>query len=125
MKWIGWMSGTGSPGRERQKRWVWQAGSPADGGPTSRSAPKMTGESRWSCRFSPTPGQVCDDVDPDRAQVVRGAEPREQEELRRPDRPAAHDGLPGPHALDAAVLRPFHPDAARSVEQETPRDARP
>ena len=57
MKWIGWMSGTGSPGRERQKRWVWQAGRPGEGGPTSRSALKMTGESRWSCRFSPTPGR--------------------------------------------------------------------
>ena len=57
MKWIGWMSGTASPGRERQKRCVWQAGRPAEGGPTSRSALKMTGESRWSCRFSPTPGR--------------------------------------------------------------------
>ena len=57
MKWIGWRSGAGSPGRERQKRCVWQAGRPGDGGPISRSALKITGESRWSWRFSPTPGR--------------------------------------------------------------------
>ena len=44
MKWIGCRSGAGSPARERQKRWVWQAGRPGEGGPTSRSALKITGE---------------------------------------------------------------------------------
>ena len=67
-------------------------------------------------------GQVRDDVDAERAQVIRRPDPREQEELRRPDRPAAHDDLPGVRALDAAVLRPLDADAPRAVEQQAPRD---
>ena len=46
MKWIGWTSGAGKPGRERQKRCVWHAGRPGDGGPISRSALKITGDNR-------------------------------------------------------------------------------
>ena len=122
MKWIGWMSGTGSPGRERQKRCVWQAGRPGEGGPTSRSALKMTGREQVVVQVLADAGQVRDDVDAERAQVIRRPDPREQEELRRPDRPAAHDDLLGLRALDAAVLRPLDADAARAVEQQAPRD---
>ena len=46
MKWMGCTSGPGRPGCERQNRCVWQAGRPGEGGPTSRSALKITGESR-------------------------------------------------------------------------------
>ena len=58
------MSGTGRSGRERQKRCVWHAGRPGDGAPISRSAVKITGDSRWSCRFSPMPGRSATTLTP-------------------------------------------------------------
>jgi len=68
------------------------------------------------------PRQVCDDVDPDRPQLVCRPDPREEEELRRADRPSAQDDLPGLHALDAAVLRPLHADAAGALDQHPARE---
>ena len=52
----------------------------------------MTGESRWSWRFSPTPGRSATTSMPCVADVG-GPDAREQEQLRRPDRPAADDDL--------------------------------
>ena len=115
MKWIGWMSGTGRPGRERQKRCVWQAGRPGDGGPTSRSALKITGESRWSWRFSPTPGRsattsIADaragDPPARRRRAAAAAPSRSSRRRRSPRRACAR--------LDAAVARPLDADAARA-----------
>ena len=59
------------------------------------------------------PREVGDDVDAHGAEMIRGADPGEQEELCRADRPAAHDdavgvGLPG---------RPLDTGAARALEQ--------
>ena len=68
------------------------------------------------------PRQVCDDVDPERPQTVCRPDPREEEELRRADRPSVQDHLPGLHALDAAVLRPLHADAAGALEQQAARE---
>ena len=65
--------------------------------------------------------QVRDDGDPKRAQVIGGADARQQEELRRPDCPAAHDDVPRACRLDAAVSRPLDPYAARALEQQAPR----
>ncbi len=68
------------------------------------------------------PREVGDDVDAHGAEMIRGADPGEQKELCRADRPAAHDdavgvGLPG---------RPLDTGAARALEQDAayvrPRD---
>ena len=65
-------------------------------------------------------GQVGDDVDPERAQPLRGPHAGEQEELRRSDGSAAQDDLRGAGPLGAAVLRPLDADAAGAVEHEAP-----
>ncbi len=58
LKWIGCVSGTSSPGLLRQNRCDWVIPVPGAGGSISRlSVVKITGESRWSCRFLPTPGR--------------------------------------------------------------------
>ena len=65
-------------------------------------------------------GQVRDDVDAVRAQVIRRPDPREQQELRRPDRPSAHDDLAGVRALDAVAARDHStPTHAAAVEEQT------
>ena len=124
MKWIGWMSGTGSPG-PRAPEEVGLAGGQAGGGrPDLALGAEDHGREQVVVQVLADPGQVCDDVDPERAQVICRPDPREQEELRRADRPSAHDDLLGLRALDAAVLRPLHADAAGAVEQQAPRRAR-
>ena len=65
-------------------------------------------------------GKIGDDVDADRAQVIRRPDAGEEQQLRRADRPAADDHLGGVRALDASVARPFDADAARAVEQQPP-----
>ncbi len=66
-------------------------------------------------------GQVGDDVDPERAQVLRRPDPREQEKLRRSDGSSAHDDVRRVGALDPVAFRPLHADAPRAVEQQAPR----
>ena len=65
-------------------------------------------------------GKVGDDVDSVRAQVLRRPDAGEQEELRRPDRPAARDDLRGARLLDSALLGPLHAHTAGTVEQQAP-----
>ena len=57
----------------------------------------------WSCRFAPTPGEIDDDVDPEPPSWLAATDSREQQELRRLDRPGADDDLVlGAHTLDAS-----------------------
>ena len=60
------------------------------------------------------PGQVGDDVDPDRAQMLGRPDSGEQEQLRGTDRAAADDDLIGMRAAGG----PFDADAARAVEEQ-------
>ena len=118
MKWIGWMSGTGSPGRERQKRCVWQAGRPGEGGPISRSALKITGESRWSCRFSPTPGRSATTSIPSERRCSAGPTP----ESRR----SCADPIVPPHTTTCpARARSMRPSCDHSTPtQRVPSNSR-
>ena len=116
MKWIGWMSGTARSGRDRQKRCVWQAGRPGDGAPTSRSALKITGDRRWSCRFCPTPGTSATTSIPCSRRWFAGPDSGDHQQLRRSDRPARHDDLGGMLPLEQAVAHPFHSEAATALD---------
>ena len=116
MKWIGWMSGTTSFGRDRQKRCVWQAGRPGDGAPTSRSALKITGESRWSWRFCPTPGTSATTSIPCSRRWFAGPMPDTINNCGDPIVPAVHDDLGGMPPLELAVAHPFHSNAATALE---------
>ena len=114
MKWIGWMSGTRQP-RPRAPEEMRLAGGQAGGGrPDLALGAEDHRREQVVVQVLADAGQVGDDVDPERAQVVRGPDAREQEQLRRADRPAAHDDLCRVRALDAAVVRPLDADAPRA-----------
>ena len=66
-------------------------------------------------------GEVGDDVDSVRPQVLRGADPRVEEKLRRPDGPTAQDDLRRTRSLAARGPRPLDADAAVALEQQAPR----
>ncbi len=104
MKWIGWRSGTGSPAANAQKRWVWQAGRPADGRPDLALRAEDHGGEHVVVEVLADAREVGDDVDPEGAQVICGADAGEQEQLRRADRAAADDDLVGMHVLDAVAV---------------------
>ncbi len=63
--------------------------------------------------------QVVHHVDPDRLEVTGVADPRELQQLRRVDRPAAEHHVAGHGALGRSVApaRVLHTDRARAVEQ--------
>ena len=65
--------------------------------------------------------EVRDHVDAVLAQVLRGTDAGEQQELRRSDRPARDDDLAGTRALDRALAHPLDSDAADALEEQPPR----
>ena len=114
MKWIGWMSGTGSPGRERQKRCVWHAGSPPRRGADLALGAEDHRREQMVVQVLADTREVGDDVDPDIAQVIGRPDPGEQQQLRRADRPPAHNDL----FRVRAAGRPLDADTTRAAEEE-------
>ena len=117
MKWIGWMSGTGRSGSRAPEEMRLARGQTRRRRADLALRAEDHRRQKVVVQVLADAGQVGDDVDPERAQVLRGPDAGEQEELRRSDRSAAHDDLLGAGPLDAAVLRPLDADAAGAVEQ--------
>ena len=72
----------------------------------------------------PDARQVVDDVDAEGRELVRVADPRELEELRRVDRPAAEDHLAGPHDLRPPAVRDLDTGRPGALEEHA-RDEGP
>ena len=115
MKWIGWMSGTTQSrprapeemrlARGQTRRWRADLALRAEDHRREEVVVQVLAD----------PGQVGDDVDPDRAQMLGGPDSGEQEQLRGADRAAADDDLIGVRACRCA---PIDADAARAVEEQ-------
>jgi hypothetical protein len=71
------------------------------------------------CRFCRDPGQVVVGRDADAGQMLRGADTRELQDVRRADRPGRQDHLAvGLGALDHIAAFEFDADRALVVEQD-------
>jgi hypothetical protein len=76
-------------------------------------------------KVAPDARQIEHDVDAVLGELRRGPDPRQQEQLRRRDRPRAHHNLgPGACRVDAAGMLPLHPYAAGAFHQQS-ADRRP
>ncbi len=79
----------------------------------------MTRQPMWSCRFSPTPEQLVDELDAVFLEQRAGPDAGKLQQLRRLDRAAGEQHLaPGADATGDAVLGEFEPDRALAVEQD-------
>ena len=115
---MGCTSGTARPGRDRQKRCVWQAGRPGDGGPDLALSAEDDRREQVVVQVLADPGQVGDDIDAMRGQLRVRPDAGQQQQLRRADRSAGDDHLGRGGALAAAVARPLHAGAACARKQQ-------
>ena len=85
---------------------------------------KIVRNCRWSCRFSPTPGEAWTSSPPERSDDLRPADARQLEQLRRADRPGGeHDLAVGARFAAVAVDAVAHADRAPALEDQ-PLDMR-
>ena len=115
------MSGDTSPDLLRQKKWVCSSDWPDRGSGGVVPVVKTIGASRWSWRFSPTPGQVDAHVDSVSSQFVFRADAGQHEQSWRLDRSGRDDDLVvRSRCLQIAGVREFDADTLVVLEEKAP-----
>ncbi len=117
----GWRSGTSRPGLLFANRWVCMYGIAVRRG-RDLLRPVDDRREQVVVEVATDAGQVGDDVDAERAQLVGRADARGEQEARGPDRAAGDDDLAlRVRGLDAPAALVLHPDAAVALEDQAPR----